>query len=144
MIGYPYYNTVADKKKVYVSDFVVSNSKYFTAGLMLSVVTSSSVAFANELTNVPSYTPSPSPTPNGNVPTGFRNVVQGGVAIAGCGAASKTCTDVVNQAAKHATDKLSTVNSPSVGSIALCVFLAGYCAGKATTYAIDKGLGFIK
>lgn len=106
MVGFPYYNNIDQNNEIYISDIVVENSKYFIIGFIFAIMTSSTIACANDIAV---------PAPDGNVPTAARNAAQGAASIAGFSAAL---------------------------AIGGCLFLAGYCAGKLSTKAIDRALGF--
>jgi hypothetical protein len=141
MVGYPYHTEVNNSEKVFVSDHVVDNSKYFVLGFMLAIATTPGLAFADEIKSLPGTSPTFAPT-GGNAPTQVRDSVQAIIAIAGCGAAATQCSNVGNQAVKAATDKLNTLNPPSMAAVGGCLLLAGYCAGKLSTKGIDKLFGF--
>ena len=151
MVGYPYYtdNNDLDLEESYLSEVVVEHSKYFAYGFFLALVTTPSLAFADEIQKLPDLIPTPAPNvgpgpgPGGaNVPTNTRNAIQGIIAIAGCGAAINSCSNVGSQAFEAASSKLSNVNGPSAIAVGTCLILAGYCAGKLTTKGVDKLLGF--
>lgn len=149
MVGFPIYNDEDnhDPEKIYLSDLVVHNLTYFKYGFWLAVLTSPSIAFAVEPTQEGGLVPGTAPSPidpsggGGYVPTTVRDAIQGIVAVAGCGAAAKTCGDAVTQAVNASADKLGTVVPPSIWVVGGCMFLAGYCAGKLTTKGIDYALG---
>ena len=99
---------------------IVENGKYFRLGFVFAIATTTSVGFAVEpiagQDKFLEYVPTPVP-PQGNVPTAARNTtVHGLISIAGCGAAAL--------------------------GIGACVLLVDYCAGKLSTHAIDRVLGF--
>jgi hypothetical protein len=71
-----------------------------------------------------------------------RDGIQGLLGAVGCTAAGAQCTDVGQKAYKATIEKASNVNVPSALAVGGCLFLLGYCAGKVSTKAIDKFLGF--
>jgi len=121
---------------------------------MLAIATSPSIVFADEVVRAPGEIPGhalapnqtpptvPGPAPIPKVPTNVRHGVHSIVGVAGCGAAAKTCSEVVTQSVKASADKMATVNPPTAFAVAGCLVFAGYCAGKLSTKAIDKALGF--
>lgn len=147
MVGFPYYNDDLETDGVYLSDLIVDQGSYFVYGFVLAIMTSPLSAFADDAVVRPDFASVPSPAParpaQGNrAPTNVRNAVQALVAIAGCGAATKKCGDVANQAINASAQKMGNVNPPTALAVGTCLVLAGYCAGKLTTKGIDRMLGF--
>jgi hypothetical protein len=164
MAGFPYHTDIPDEEcKFYLSNFAVDNCSFFYYGFVVAVMTKGGSAFAEDVRSPGGYSPTdssgqiscpaknapPSPPPTsaiasyakGKAPILKGKISHGVAGTAACASTGPACATAWQKFATAAMRKDVVIGAAGLGLGAVCIFSVGYCAGKATTVAINKYLG---